>query len=344
MATTSERPPKGHALEAAEQAAVSASEAYRGVEQSIIGMFGVMDDPGQRVELLEDIWTSAPFASLSLSEQEALRARYGTGKVVETPKPVAEAPKEAAPRAEQPATNAPERRENGKPPLKRVFKHYRVAHDGINDKLVIVEDVDVYDDTKQAYEPKQGITTKIGIPESLQGRIMTEPEIGQAIVEAAAEVRTKLDENGLKLFLDEARWEIPAEQAKNERAAVVEKDGSVKRLYLKWKYKIDEKQHAKDFLELSEVPADVLKLLKEDKDYWTRPEWKKWFGVQMQKKREEIITEKILEAIGQGKGEKLGPDMDVQTSTEIEEADEILLDAASRTSVADGRAAREVWR
>jgi hypothetical protein len=285
-------------------------------------MFKTFEEPDQRVELLEDIWSSASFTSLSQTEQEALRARYGTGEVVEAPAPVAAPHTETAPKAAEPsATPVIERRGDGKPPLKRVFKGYRVAHDGINDKLMIVEDVDVYDDAKGAYEPKQGIPTKIGIPESLQGRIM-EPAVSNAIVEAATEVRTKLDESGLKLFLDEARWEIPTTQAQNERTAVVNKDGSVKRLYLKWKYKIEETQRAKDFLDLSEVPDNILKLLKEDKDYWKRPEWKKWFGVQMQKKREEIISQEILRAIGQGIGEAEGPEMDVQTSTEVEEAEE----------------------
>lgn len=313
-------------------------------------MFGIAEDPEQRVELLESVWASAEFTSLSQTEQDALRARYGTGTVVEAPAPVVEIRTEAAPataaKVEAPPAAAwPERREHGKkPPLKRVFKQYRIAHDGINDKLIIVEDVDVYDDAKGAYEPKLGIPTKIGIPQvrlpdgkTLEERILAKSEVGSAVVEAATEVRTKLDENGLKLFLDEARWDIPKEQAQSERSAVVNKDGSVKRLYLKWKYKIDEKQQAKDFLDLSEVPDGILKLLKEDKDYWKRPEWKKWFGVQMQKKREEIISQEILNAIGEGIGEAEGPEMDVQTSAEIAETDdevEVAKPAAAEPTVA----------
>jgi hypothetical protein len=278
-------------------------------------MFDGVTDPAERAEFLEEqMWSSPAFTSLPDHEQDLLRRRFGTGTEVSVEEAApAAAPEPAAEPTKTAATQ--ERREGGKP-LKRVFKQYRVSHDGINDRFVIVEDVDVYDDARGAYEAKQ-VPTKIRIPDALAKRMMEDPDIADALIQGATDAREQLDENGLKLFLDEARWDITKEQARKEPSAVVGADGSVKRLFFKWKFQIGDAQR-KEFLPVEDVPKDILTLIKSDKDYWKRPAYHKWFGPTMQAKREDIISTEIERALGVSV-DKEGPEMDVVSETEVRE-------------------------
>jgi hypothetical protein len=208
---------------------------------------------------LSVIWTGEDFLKLEDDVQAAAKAwvaeKYGISDDEEE--------EAAAPSAPEGAPAVPENNEKKPVPKRRDFVGYRVTRDG--GKVVVHEDFREWDDEAQDYRDRTQETT-MALPAERAGNATDED-----VIRFMDTVRADLDRRAVKMFFDRPQDEP-------------------EKVFPKWKYFLGGKK-SEEPVPVDEIPADVLALVKADKDgYHRTPEWKKWFGRQMQKKREDIIA------------------------------------------------------
>ncbi|KPJ84690.1 hypothetical protein AMJ57_05685 [Parcubacteria bacterium SG8_24] len=168
--------------------------------------------------------------------------------------------------------------------LRRLFVDYLPVLDEFGDIDHIEEHFDELDRASGFYLRKV-IRTSIELPDAVKTYVRTEGGAQEALLDLCRRLRREIDGGkGLKLIFDD----LP--------------DGS--RLP-KWKYRLAGRVREEKIGE-GGIPAEMLGLVKDDAQYWRRPEWKRWFGRALQAKRDEIITRHIAATFGAASGEYPG--------------------------------------
>lgn len=165
---------------------------------------------------------------------------------------------------------------------KRRFVEYRLSRTGEGGDFIVIDIFDEFNPIIDEYERKREATS-IDVP----------AQFGQKFVQLCTEVRRELDRFGLKIFFDPP--------------------GAGGGIRPKWRYKLGGRMRT-DFAEVTDgtaeecdpyesdpdvVPADIVEMVRADREYYRRKEWKDWFGRKLQRKREEVVRREALMAIKQ---------------------------------------------
>lgn len=217
-----------------------------------------------------DVWKSAGFRALREEVRDGLRFEYGD-------------------------------------PLKRQFREYALQLDEGSGQYDILDRFEELNKARDAYVDKTSITA-IEAPTGIAEQLGKDQEATQEFLEFCSSVRRELDEQGVKIYLDPIRGGDIA-----GRKGIIERDwrdGDDEGKYslVKWKYYLDGKPHDGDLLDIDSLPSRIVELIKADSRYFNKPEWRKWFGPMMQRKREEIITRRAGEEYGHAGAEGAGTD------------------------------------
>lgn len=199
------------------------------------------------------------FLALSEGEQEILRKEFGGDKPGGSVG-IAEHP--------TPAVETKEPRESR--PKKRKFLAYHIYFDQEGGQAHLTEDYQDWDRRRQDYRKRKDVPTAIDISKSLVSKLSADPSLQKMFTSYCGDIREELDERGVKLFFDPSRTE----------------GGDV---VPKWKFFLDSKP-VEHYLTLDDLPHGIRTMVREDREYFKRPEYKKWFGKAMQRKREEVIS------------------------------------------------------
>lgn len=194
-------------------------------------------------------------------------------------------------------------------PLKRQFREYALQFDEGSGQYEILDRFEELNKTRDAYVDKTSITA-IEAPAGVEKELGKDQGLTQDFLEFCSGVRRELDEQGVKIYLDPIRDEdgdIAGQKGIVRRDWEDDKEGG-KYSLVKWKYYLDGKPHDGDLLDIDSLPSRIVELIKVDSRYFNKPEWRKWFGPMMQRKREEIITRRAAEEYGHAGAEGAGTD------------------------------------
>lgn len=228
-----------------------------------------------------DTWNGSEFLALPPDVQKKVRAEFPdvpTPPAKEPRRPSAQAmPPRQAERTElaEPQEQQTERAERPERPKKREFESYGIAADKETGKLIVVENFKERDKKPDGPYRDKRVRTGISIPGSLASAVAQDQRIAAELVDFCASLREKLDEKGVKIYLDR-----PENEPEKVRP--------------KWKYYVDKKM-VEEALRLEDFPPEIAELVKTDEHYFRDPSWKKWFGRMMQAKREAIISAGLAE-------------------------------------------------
>lgn len=214
---------------------------------------------------LSVIWNGEDFEKLPEDVQRAAKAwvaeKYGIA--AEEPSEASEPPSAEAP----PAQEAPEG-ERGRRPKRREFVGYRLERE--DDGFTVTEDYDEWDATAEKYVRRTTKTTIVPPPDVAK-KIAANAAEAERFVRTIDGLRKDIDTRGVKMFFDR-----PKDDAE--------------KIFPKWKWFVGGKKFD-PAVPLEEIPEEIIALVKADPQYHKKPEWTKWFGKKMQKKREDVIAE-----------------------------------------------------
>lgn len=259
-----------------------------------------------------DVWKSAGFRALREEVRDGLRFEYGD-------------------------------------PLKRQFREYALQLDEGSGQYEILDRFEELNKARDAYVDKTSITA-IEAPTGIAEQLGKDQEATQEFLEFCSSVRRELDEQGVKIYLDPIRGSDIA-----GRKGIIERDwrdGDDEGKYslVKWKYYLDSKPHDSDLLDIDSLPSRIVELIKADSRYFNKPEWRRWFGPMMQRKREEIITRQAAEEYGHAAEESAVTEEAVEAEDpkrvpvrEEEQAKEYPRDLLARDSLRIVKLQAKIW-
>ena len=316
MRKSSDRPP-GHENVAAQKAAILASEKYKAQAAKFENLKELMEMTGGDVDYAS-LWADPEVAILDVETKAVLEEMYGAnteaqgeaigseeveaGSEEPTLEPEPASGTEAKVSAADQLAPQTEAKEAGKKRLAREFLNYQISHDGINNKLILVEKVHRAD-VGETTEPQ-----KIELPLEVAERLMRDPDFANEITAFCGDIRKVLD--GL----------TEDDKGKKVKARTIMFDpteGPV--TSVKWKYG----GAPVNRVEVESVPENLRKMREEDpRGYFKTKEFQNWLGPALQKERNRIISE--------GLAATYGSDKDVEPS-HVE-----LMDSADNTEPSTG--------
>ncbi len=219
---------------------------------------------------LSVIWNGEDFEKLPEDVRRAAKewvaSKYGIAD--ETVEAAAETP------SEKPAAQETPENGRGRKPKRREFVSYRLERDG--DALVVAEDYDEWDETTEKYV-RRATKTAIALPQAVAESAAADRTAAEKFVAFVNDARRDLDRRGVKLFFD-----CPPD--------------APEKICPKWKYFVEGRKKEEPLnVEDLQIPEDVLAAVKADpKNFYhgIKKSYDAWFGPQMQKKREGIISER----------------------------------------------------
>lgn len=218
---------------------------------------------------LSVIWNGEDFEKLPEDVQQAAKewvaGKYGIA--AEEPAESAEAP---AVQDVPPARETPEG-ERGRRPKRRAFVGYRLERE--NDGFSVTEDYDEWDTATEKYVRRTTKTTIVPPPDIAE-KIAADPAEADRFMRVIDGLRKDIDTRGVKMFFDR-----PKDDAE--------------KVFPKWKWFVGGKKFD-PAVPAEEIPEEIIALVKADPQYHKKPEWTKWFGKKMQKKREDVIAENAV--------------------------------------------------
>lgn len=225
---------------------------------------------------LSVIWTGDDFTALPPDVQEAAKAwAYEKFKL----EPEAETDDEVTAQVEAPAPTetGTENVERKRVPKRRKFAGYRIEREG--NAVTVIEEYDEWDERAEDYA-RRATKTTIGLPAAVAEKAASDPAVAAEVVRFIDDARHDLDRRGVKLFFD-----CPPD--------------SPEKLCPKWKYFVQGKK-SEDTLTVEDLqmPEDILNAVKADpKKFYhgIKKDYDAWFGPLMQKKREDVISERVTE-------------------------------------------------
>lgn len=180
-------------------------------------------------------------------------------------------------------SETPDSRESGRPKWKFVTYHLQETPEG---RYVVEDETAVLDGVTGEYRNNIR-NTAINLTENLTSKLQGNEVSADEVVAQCNAVRAKLDEKGVKVFFD----------------------GKNGKLYPKWKYLVGEGVRSEA---ITDVPAEIMTLVRTNPDYFKTPEYKNWFGPRMQNKREQVISDVLAESYPDKVNKETGGEM-VQT-------------------------------
>jgi hypothetical protein len=165
--------------------------------------------------------------------------------------------------------------ERAEPPKKRRFVEYRLAREAEGGDFAVYDIFDEFNPVTDEYERKREVTS-IDVPAGL----------GQEFISACTAIRREIDRFGMKMFFDNI--------------------GSYGKTHPKWRYRLSGRLRT-DFVRVADedhedpydgdpdsVPVGIVEMVRADREYYRKKDWKIWFGRKLQRKREDVIRQEVL--------------------------------------------------